>query len=213
MDLTTSSSCKWRRRKESRPAEIIEAALDLFVVKGFSATRLDEVAKLAGVSKGTVYLYFDSKEDLFCSVVQQIIVPEIEKAERKAADFRGSQRALLTMLIQSWWNVIGKTKLAGIPKLIISEAANFPELAEFYLQKVVCRSRDIIRKGIIAGVEAGEFKPIDPIITTRLLIAPVLFAVIWDKSLAPFDHEKYDLDMYLDHHIDVFFSGICVKND
>ena len=125
-----SDNSRWRRRKASRPGEIIEAALDLFVVNGFSATRLEEVAKLAGVSKGTVYLYFDSKEDLFRAVVQQIIIPEIEKAEQKATEFKGSQRELLTLLILNWWNVIGKTRLAGIPKLMISEAANFPELAE-----------------------------------------------------------------------------------
>ncbi len=208
MNSDTTDNTRWQRRKESRPGEIIEAALELFVANGFSATRLDEVAKRAGVSKGTVYLYFDSKEDLFRAAVQQIIIPEIEKAEQKAAEFHGNQRELLTLLILNWWDVIGKTRLAGIPKLMISEAANFPELAEFYLEKVVTRARNIIKKGIADGVQQGEFKTCDPIITTRLLIAPMLFAVIWEKSLAPFDHEKYNLDEYIKSHLSVFFDGI-----
>ncbi len=212
MSVNETENSRWRRRKESRPGEIIEAALELFVANGFSATRLDEVAKLAGVSKGTVYLYFDSKEDLFRAVVQQIIIPEIEKAEQKAAQFQGSQRDLLMMLMMTWWNIIGKTRLAGIPKLMISEAANFPELAEFYLEKVVSRARNIIKKGIAVGIQTGEFKPSDPVITTRLLMAPMLFAVIWEKSLAPYDQEKYDLDDYLELHLSTFFEGISTNN-
>ena len=82
---TQLHSCRWRRRKEARPGEIIEAALELFVTNGFNATRLDDVARLAGISKGTLYLYFASKEDLFRAVVQQIIIPEVEKAEQQAA--------------------------------------------------------------------------------------------------------------------------------
>ena len=213
MNKNPTANSRWRRRKESRPGEIIEAALELFVANGFSATRLDEVAKLAGVSKGTVYLYFDSKEDLFRAVVQQIIIPEIEKAEQQASRFQGNQRELLTLLISNWWNVIGKTRLAGIPKLMISEASNFPELAEFYLEKVVTRARNIIKNSIVAGIEQGEFIPSDPIVTTRLLMAPMLFAVIWEKSLAPYDHENYDLDDYIQSHINVFFDGISNNNE
>ncbi len=212
MNMQSTDNSRWQRRKASRPGEIIEAALELFVANGFSATRLEEVAKLAGVSKGTVYLYFDSKQDLFQAVVQQIIIPEIEKAEQKAAEFSGSQRELLSLLILNWWNVIGKTKLAGIPKLIISEAANFPELAEFYVEKVVSRARNIIKRSISTGIEQGEFKPSDPIVTTRLLIAPMMFAVIWEKSLAPFDVEKYDTDNYIKSHLEVFFDGISENN-
>ena len=201
-------SCKWRRRKEARPLEIIDAALDLFVANGFKATKLDDVARRAGVSKGTVYLYFDSKESLFREVVKQVIVPEVEKAEQKARAFCGSQRELLELLILNWWEVVGKTRLAGIPKLMISEAANFPELAEFYLDSVVSRARNLIADGIRSGVEAGEFRDCDPALTTRLLMAPLVFAVIWEKSLAVYDKEQYDIDEYLRIHIDVFFNGL-----
>ena len=212
MKSNSTDTNRLRRRKESRPGEIIEAALELFVANGFKATRLEEVAKLAGVSKGTVYLYFDSKEDLFRAVVQQTIIPEIEKAEQRAADFRGSQRDLLTLLILNWWNVVGKTRLAGIPKLMISEATNFPEMAEYYLDKVVSRVRNLIKTSIVNGIQQGEFKSSDPIVTTRLLMAPMLFAVIWEKSLAQLDSESYDLESYIQLHLSVFFDGISLSN-
>lgn len=201
-------TCRWRRRKKARPAEIIDAALELFVTRGFSATRLEDIARHAGISKGTLYLYFDSKEDLFRAVVEQIIVPEIEKAEKHAAEFYGSQRQLIVQLLSGWWNAIGKTRLAGIPKIMVAEAANFPELAKFYMQNVVVRTRNIIHKALLTGVDSGEFKALDPIITTRLLIAPVVFAVIWQKSLAAFDDEQYDVDQYIQTHISLFMDSI-----
>jgi len=205
---TIKNSCKWRRRKESRPAEIIDAALDLFVANGFNATRLDDVARKAGVSKGTVYLYFDSKESLFREVVQQIIIPEIEKAEQKAAEFVGSQSELLKRVIVNWWESVGKTRLAGLPKLMVSEAANFPELAEFYIDNVVSRARNLVIRGIREGIKNGEFKPCDPVATSRLLLAPLVFAVIWDKSLAAYDKESYDMDEYIKIHTNIFFDGL-----
>ena len=108
---TQLRSCRWRRRKEARPGEIIEAALELFVTNGFNGTRLDDVARLAGISKGTLYLYFSSKEDLFRAVVQQIIIPEVEKAEQHAAQFKGSQRELISTLLMNWWYSVAKTRL------------------------------------------------------------------------------------------------------
>lgn len=205
---TIKNCCKWRRRKESRPAEIIDAALDLFVAKGFNATRLDEVARNAGVSKGTLYLYFENKESLFREVVKQIIVPEVEKAEQKAAEFVGSQSELLKRVIINWWAAVGKTRLAGLPKLMVSEAANFPELAEFYIESVVARARNLVTRAIREGIKTGEFKSCDPAATARLLLAPLVFAVIWDKSLAPYDKESYDIDEYIKLHTDIFFDGL-----
>ena len=200
--------CRWRRRKEARPDEIIDAALELFVSKGFTATRLDDIAKHAGISKGTLYLYFNSKEDLFRAVVQQIIVPEVEKAEKHAAQFEGTQSELIAMLLSNWWNVVSKTRLAGIPKLMVSEAANFPELANFYVRTVVSRTRNILRNALIAGIKTGEFKLLDPVITTRLLIAPVVFAIIWEKSLGNYDDEHYDVEQYVQTHIEFFLGSI-----
>lgn len=200
--------CRWRRRKEARPGEIIDAALTLFVQKGFTATKLDDVAKEAGVSKGTVYLYFDSKETLFRAVVQEIIIPEFEKAESRVAQFNGTQKELIKMLVKSWWATVGQTRLANIPKLMVSEAALFPELAEFYIENVVNRARQLLEAALEKGIANGEFKPCEIKSTARLILAPLVFAAIWDKSLAPFDKESYDVEQYIDLHMRFFFDGI-----
>ena len=204
-------ACRWRRRKDARPGEIIEAALDLFVTSGFNGTRLEDVARQAGISKGTLYLYFSSKEDLFRAVVQEVIVPEVEKAERHASEFKGSQSELIKTLILNWWNVVGKTRLASIPKLMVSEAANFPELAEFYIKNVVARARNVLSNAIAKGIQCGEFTEVDPVCTTRLLLAPLVFAVIWEKSLAAYDAESYDVNAYIETHIKLIFNGIIKK--
>jgi len=134
-DSTTRQ--RWHRRKDERPAEIVSAALNLFVERGFMATKLDDVAKQAGVSKGTVYLYFQNKEDLFRAVVQEMVLPEIERIEKVISSHRGSAEDLLRRLVKQWWQNVGESRLSGIPKLIIAEAGNFPGLAQFFVEKVV----------------------------------------------------------------------------
>lgn len=205
---SSPSTVRWHRRKDARPAEIIEAALDLFVANGFKGTRLDEVARKAGVSKGTVYLYFESKEALFRAVISQIIVPELVKAEQFVESYTGSQAELLVILMTKWWNVIGKTRLAGIPKLMIAEAANFPELAQFYLTEVIYRARRLIQSSLKTGMQTGEFTACDIPTAVRVLTSPLIFAAIWQKSLAPFDAEQYDEDAFVKMHLEFFLNSI-----
>src|ERR1700712_3913263 len=113
---------RWERRKDARPQELLAAALDLFVERGFAATRLDDVARRAGVSKGTLYLYFDSKEDLFKAVIREGYVSRITEFAERMKDFQGTSAELIRELVNTWWEKIGATKLAGITKLMMSEA-------------------------------------------------------------------------------------------
>src|SRR6266702_4357494 len=117
---------RWKRRKAARPAEIVTAALDVFVERGFAAARLEEVARRAGVTKGTVYLYFKNKEALFKAVVRETIVPAIAKGEALAQTFTGSARDLVERLVREYWRLIGETALAGIAKLMMAEGVTFP---------------------------------------------------------------------------------------
>jgi AcrR family transcriptional regulator len=128
-----------QRRKEARPAELTAAALELFVEKGFVGTRLDDVAARAGVSKGTLYLYFDSKEALFKAVIREGILPILDEGAGMVDNFTGSSADLLRGLILEWWKRIGSTSLGGVPKLMISESGNFPELANYYHDTVITR--------------------------------------------------------------------------
>src|SRR5688572_24336601 len=127
---------RWRRRKDARPDEILGAALDVFVPRGFAAAPLGEGARRAGVTKGTIYLYFPGKEALFKAVVRQSLVPNIARAELAVAAHPGSSGAVLGMIVRGLWQTVGESSLSGIPKLIVAEAANFPELARFYYTEV-----------------------------------------------------------------------------
>src|SRR5690348_16342731 len=112
---------RWERRKDARPQELLAAALDLFVERGYASTRLEDVAKRAGVSKGTLYLYFENKEELFKAVVRENIVPAIGDGEDIIAGFEGNSAELLRCVLMGWWERIGETKASGITKLMMSE--------------------------------------------------------------------------------------------
>ncbi len=202
---------RWRRRKDARPREIIAAALALFVERGYAATRLDEVAHRAGVTKGTVYLYFANKEALFRAVVQEVVLPELERAEHRVKTHSGSARDLLSSLVYEWWHAVGESHLCGIPKLVIAEAGNFPELAKFFLAHVVRRARKLFAHVLKRGIARGEFRTCDVNHAVRVLLAPMVFAAIWERSLGPYDSELYDVRKYLDTHVEIFLRGISKR--
>jgi len=200
-----------QRRKEDRPGEILDAALTLFAEKGFAATRLDDVAREAGVSKGTVYLYFDSKEDLFKSLVKTVVIPEVERAETFVQNHDGPARDLLVQLVRQWWETVGESRLCGVPKLVLSEACNFPELARFYTEHVISRASRLIASVIERGIATGEFRACDPQLTGRLLIAPLVFATIWKQCMTPFD--PMDMQAYVRQHVDLFLHGLLDERE
>src|ERR1700744_4958639 len=119
------------RRKEARPGEIVEAALRLFADRGFAATKLEDVAAAAGISKGTIYLYFPTKEDLFRAVVRQAVLPNVDAAEADSASHTGSSGDLLRMLAQRFLLLLD-SDLTAIPKPAVAESGNFPAIAQFY---------------------------------------------------------------------------------
>ena len=200
---------RWRRRSEARPGEIVQAALDLFVEKGFTATRMDEIAARAGVTKGTVYLYFPSKEDLFHAVVEEMMGSQMETAERLVAEHTGPTRELIAELIRAWWRVGGSTRIACMSKLITGEASNFPELARYYIDHVVVRARRIFEAALRRGVERGELRDVPLTDTARLAIAPLVHASIYQRSLLAFDPDRWDMERYLELHIDLFLRGVA----
>ncbi len=202
---------RWTRRKEARPAELISAALDLFVERGFSATRLDDVAARAGVSKGTLYLYFPSKEDLFKAVVRGGIVPAIERAEKLLDEHRGSADSLIRDMVKAWWVSVGSTRLGGISKLMISESRNFPELAQFYYREVISRVHRLVAAAVQRGIDDGEFRQVDVDYVKRLVIAPLWLLTVWRFSFDYCESQKLDPLTYLDSHLDLILRGL--END
>lgn len=199
-----------QRRKEARPAELVAAALELFVERGFAATKLDDVAARAGVSKGTLYLYFSSKEELFKAVIQQGILPVLDQGEEMLAQYAGDARALLEAMLLRWWEMVGATHLDGIPKLMISEAGNFPEVAQFYYENVVVRGRGLIRQVLQLGITSGQFRAVDVDSAIDVILAPQMMLAIWRYSLGPCDCGKQDPETYLRTHIDLLLNGLMV---
>lgn len=199
-----------KRRKEARPSELTAAALELFVEKGFAATRLEDVAARAGVSKGTLYLYFDSKEALFKAVIQEGIVPALAEGEAIAARHVGSAFELLRELLDNWWVMIGETRLSGVSKLMISEARNFPEVAQFYYENVIRRGRALIGAALERGMASGEFRRMDVNTCIDVVIAPVLMLNIWRHSMACCLGAQANPREYLDLHLDLLRQGLQV---
>ena len=200
-----------KRRKEARPSELTAAALSLFVEKGFAATRLEDVASRAGVSKGTLYLYFDSKEALFKAVIQEGILPVVAENEAIAAQHTGSAFDLLEKLLNNWWGKIGLTGFAGIPKLMVAEARNFPEVAQFYYENVICRGRALVGSALERGMASGEFRQLDVETTIDVIIAPILMLLIWRFSLACCQSQESDAGLYLKIHVDLLRQGLCER--
>lgn len=203
---------RWERRKDARPAELLTAALDLFVERGYAATRLDDVAKRAGVSKGTVYLYFPSKEELFKAVVREGLVPLLERGEKMVAEHEGSAAELIRNLVHGWWEGIGMTPYAGLPKLMISECRNFPELGQFYVDEVITRGHKLVRKAVQRGLDSGEFRETDPEYVTRLVFAPLVLMAIWRYSFDFCGAGNLNPDAYIDQHLDIFLRGLVVPS-
>ena len=189
---------KRERRKEARPGELLDAALDLFVEKGFAATRAEEVAARAGVSKGTLFLYFHSKEELFKAVVRENISGRFKEWNDEFAAFEGNSADMLGYCMHVWWDRVGATKASGITKLMMSEASNFPELATFYQDEVIQPGEDLIRRVLQRGIDRGEFRDMDLDYAIYSVIAPMIFLILSKHSsgvciqgAASLDPEKY----------------------
>ncbi len=199
---------RWERRKDARPQELLAAALDLFVERGFASTRLEDVARRAGVSKGTLYLYFTNKEELFKAVVRENIVPALGEAEDIISTFEGHSAELMRCVIMGWWERLGATKASGIIKLVIAEAGNFPDLAQFYHEEVIARSTAMIGSMFERAVARGEFRPMDVGVMTQVLVAPMLMLITWKHSIGPCSHGTLDPMVFLEAFLDMALHGL-----
>ncbi len=194
---------KWVRRKESRPGELLNAALDLFVERGFAATRLEDVAAKAGVSKGTLYLYFKNKEDLFKALLNESISPLISGLEDQIEEAALSPEDAIKTFFWEWWKQFGNTKLAGICKLITAEAGNFPDLALYFQQEIVERNNELLIKLVKNGINAKVFVPQNLEIGAHIWMAPVLMHTIWCNSIGKCAiHQHFSSEQFVELHIE-----------
>jgi AcrR family transcriptional regulator len=210
MPATAKSEPRWTRRKHARPEEITAAALESFVERGYAATRLEDVAARAGISKGTLYLYFANKEELFKAVVREALVARLVEFQSQIGKFQGSSADLLRLVFKNWWERIGSTRISGIPKLILSEARNFPEIARFYVEEVVRPGRETLAEVIRRGIARGEFRDdIDVEASVHLLAAPMLMITLWKNALEPCCDDRIDPVTLLEAHVDMLSRGLA----
>jgi AcrR family transcriptional regulator len=200
-----------RRRKEARPAELLEAALTLFVEKGFAATRSEEVAKAAGVSKGTLYLYFPSKEELLKAVIQHFLGTEIETGIQEAAGADGPTAQIMQQLLVNWWTRIYEGPASGVFKLVITEVRNFPEIGQFWVERVVAPGQEIVSGLLRRGVARGEFAVEDVESAVHSILMPMILLCVHKHSFAACGIGKemeIDPVQFMHSHLRLIFAGL-----
>jgi len=204
---------KRERRKEARPGELLEAALDLFVEKGFAGTRSEEVAARAGVSKGTLFLYFPSKEELFKAVISENLAGRFDQWNAQFAAFQGSTPDMLRECMRLWWEEIGATKVSGITKLMFSEGRNFPEVAQFYREQFVAPAHALLRRVVQRGIDRGEFAPVELDLAVYTIVAPMIFLMLSRHSGEVCMSEQAALDpaAYLALQTDFILAGLAAS--
>jgi AcrR family transcriptional regulator len=199
------------RRKDARPGEIVAAALHLFSERGFAATKLEEVAAAAGIGKGTIYLYFPTKEELFRAVVRQAVLPNLEAAVELAADPDRPAADILRVLAERFLLIL-QSDLTAIPKLIVAESGNFPALAQFYADEVARKGMALVRSILARGIARGEFRPIDLDGALPLFSAPFLMLALWKHSLGRCTDIQFDPRAVVAAHLDILLRGLAAKD-
>lgn len=206
--MSTARTQRWQRRKDARPAELLDAALAEFFEKGFAAARLEDIATRAGVSKGTIYLYFSSKEEVFEALVRAIPQPNVEQMRAIASDPSVPADVLLARVLRFLGGVLQDERMTKFPRLVLGEAGRFPKLAETYRREVISRGSSVISAIIERGISEGRFRPVNAVRAAYAAITPILFVAIWRTTFEPSSEEALNGPAFIDQHIETFLRGI-----
>jgi TetR/AcrR family transcriptional regulator len=197
-----------QRRKDARPSELLDAALELFVEKGFAATRAEEVAQRAGVSKGTLYLYYPSKEELFKAVIAQSLTSRIAETAQQVKAYEGPMGPLLEDWLVRWWQQVYASPASGTFKIVVSEVRNFPEIADFWLHNVIAPGSALIGGIVQRGIESGEFHPVEVEDVVHSLVLPLVMLCVHKHGLAACSQHQIDGHRFIAAHVALVVRGI-----
>jgi AcrR family transcriptional regulator len=198
-----------QRRKDARPSELLDAALELFVEKGFAATRAEEVAQRAGVSKGTLYLYYPSKEELFKAVISQSLTSRIEQTAQQVQAYGGAMGTLLEDMLVRWWQQVYASPASGTFKIVVSEVRNFPEIADFWLHNVIEPGSALIGSIVRRGIDRGEFRAdADVENTVHSLVLPMVMLCVHKHGLAACSQHQIDGHRFIAEHVALVVRGL-----
>ncbi len=199
---------KFRRRAEARPDEVLDAALELFMDKGFAATRVEDIAKRAGLSKGTVYLYFPSKEAVLEGLVRRAIIPIADSALDALATYEGDPRIVIAMVIRMVGHRFADPRIVAIPKVVFREVLGFPHLAEMYRTEVLDRVMPVVTGLVRRGVEQGYLRQVDPELTVRSIIGPLMLHLVMAEVFGITPEGGLHFDRLVDNHLSILFDGL-----
>ena len=205
-------SRKWRRRSEARPAEIVEAAYVVFAEKGFAAAKLDDIAARAGISKGALYLYFVTKQEIFEAVVKQAVAPNIGAIETFALGFPGPFEQLIRMVIPRVADLADTSNLGRVVKMVIGESGNFPEIARIWHDDVVAVGLGLLAKVIARAQARGEVRAGDPRQYALSIAAPLLTAVIFRETFVPTGAKPFDIPALMQQHLETLLPGLLTTS-
>jgi len=203
---------RWTRRKQARPAEILDAALQIFAERGYAGARMDDIARRAGVTKGTIYLYFENKEAVFKTLVRESIGSTLANVSADVSHLKGSARELLRFALSAMAHLLTTSDRVVLPKIIIAESGNFPELARFYRDEIIEKGLSLMSGLVERGMTEGEFRRLPVEHVVRLCIAPVLLGAMWRTTFGRFDPAPYDYKGLIDTHLDVLFRGLAPES-
>jgi AcrR family transcriptional regulator len=212
MNATTKEP-RWQRRAEDRPREICAAALDTFAEKGFAAARLDEIARRAGVSKGTLYLYFHNKEDLFRAVVRDTVAPNVEVVRGMVEGVDLPFAEIVRMLLPRFVALTRNVRVGAVAKMVIGESRNFPELAKVWHDEVVTKVLGMLGALIRRAQERGEVRSGDPRLHAMSLMGAMLMGLLWHETLEPVGGEPVDLDALARQHAETVLGGLLARDE
>lgn len=199
---------RFRRRAEARPDEVLDAALDLFIDNGFAATRVEDIAKRAGLSKGAVYLYFPSKQAILEGLVRRAIVPIAESAIEMVAGYEGDPRPAIAMVMRHVGGRLSDPRVLAIPRLMLREMINFPEFAAMYRREVLDKMLPVAIGVIRRGVDQGYLRQVDPELTVRSIVGPVLAHLLLAEVFGVLPGDGLSIDRLIDNHLSILFDGL-----
>jgi len=211
MSQPDSPEPKFRRRAEDRPDEVLDAALALFVEKGYAATSVAQIARAAGISKGAVYLYFPSKQAILEGLVRRAVSPVARRALAEVDHLPGDLRNVLRAILGIVANSLGDPKVFAIPKIVMREAVVAPEIAEMYRRAVFDNVLPTAERALAAGIAMGQLRPVDPELTLRTVMGPVIMHVILAEVFGITPADGLAIDRLIDNHLDILLNGLFAK--
>lgn len=202
---------KWQRRADERPREICAAALDVFAEKGFAAAKLDEIARRAGVSKGTLYLYFKDKADLFRAVVRDAIAPNVEAITSALESLDAPVADVVRMFLAGFADREARLPVGAVAKIVIGESRNFPELARVWHDEVASKAIAALAGFVERGQQRGEVRPGDPRLYALSLMGPMVLGALWRATLVPAGAQPLDLHALARQHAETVLRGLLAE--